>query len=92
MRSRLSSSEITSQDIVAGNKRLKREFDLYRKMSPDEYLKLGTELFTLKKLTYILGKAQCDSFIAVQKEQKRNIRKRLVNDIQILLCPVRTNN
>lgn len=91
LRNHISSMELALKNEVTENEKLKRDLDVYRKMSPDEYLKLGTELFTLEKLTYILGKAQSEAFISVQKRQKRNSLQKLMNDIQILLCPIRTD-
>lgn len=92
LRTRLSLAEHTFQNVEADNKKLSQEMEKYRKMSPDEYLKLGTELFTLEKLTYILEEAQSEAFVSVQKGQKRNILQNLINDIQILLCPIKSDD
>lgn len=83
--------ETLIQSLDLENNVLMHELDFYKKMTPETYIKLGTDLFTLEKLTELLQKAQSSSFILLQKLQKKKVLQSLIYDIQALMCPIRTD-
>lgn len=79
-------------DLLAiENSNLQRSVDRYRRMGVDEYIKIGLDLFPLEKLTEVLEVVQSKAFIKLQNNKRKGLLQKLITDIQILLCPIKTD-
>ena len=77
--------------LVMKNSNLQQSVERYQRMEVDEYIKLGLDMFSLEKLTEVLGIVQSRAFINLQNNNRKGLLQKLISDIQILLCPIKTD-
>lgn len=87
----LAKQKVEIDSLVRENSNLQRNVDCYQRMGVDEYIKLGLDLFPLEKLTEVLEVVQSKAFIKLQNNKRKRLLQKLITDIQILLCPIKTD-